>query len=275
MGHMRTVRQASASFECCRDSCFGLIGRHAHVDVGPATPRLGRAEALERHVRVTSVPIDDVFFRSKAPVPEGCGPKWTYVAAYILCHRNAHDLDLGGVRLDPQLPSFCRNLARQLDITMAQSSVLPGGGPDCDSLGSHVHVGEVAHNLRNFGDRGHKPCCFRERSDVEVGVGAREKDPPVLDSDGVVECPSSRSLLAHGAMLGRKPGFMQRAEGYRTRPLRSGASVRAQTEGQALFSAERSLSSISHAWSSVWKAECRTRNGSVHDRMRFATSPAL
>ncbi len=27
MGHMRTVRQASASFECCRDSCFGLIGR--------------------------------------------------------------------------------------------------------------------------------------------------------------------------------------------------------------------------------------------------------
>ena len=107
MGHMRTVRQASASFECCRDSCFRLIGRHADVDVGPATPRLGRAEALERHVRVTSVPIDDVFFRSKAPVPEGCGPKRTYVATCILCHRNAHDLDLGGVRLDPQLPSFC------------------------------------------------------------------------------------------------------------------------------------------------------------------------
>ena len=39
--------------------------------------------------------------------------------------------------------------------------------------------------------------------------------------------------------------------------------------------AERSLSSISHAWSSVWKAECRIRNGSVHDRMRFLTSPAL
>jgi hypothetical protein len=33
-------------------------------------------------------------------------------------------------------------------------------------------------------------------------VGAREKDPPVLDSGGVVKCPSSRSLLAHGAMLG-------------------------------------------------------------------------
>jgi hypothetical protein len=45
MGHMRPVRQASASFECCRDTCFGLIGRHADVDVGPATPRLGRAEA--------------------------------------------------------------------------------------------------------------------------------------------------------------------------------------------------------------------------------------
>ena len=198
---MRTVREASASFECCRDSCFGLIGRHADVDVGPATPRLGRAEALERHVRVPSVPIDDVLFRSKAPVPEGCGPERTDVAACILCHRDAHDLDLGGVRLDPQLPSFCRNLACQLDITMAQSSVLPGGGPDGDSLGSHVHVGEVAHNLRNVGDRGHEPCCFRERSDAEVGVGAREEDPPVLDSGGVVECPSSRSLLAHGAML--------------------------------------------------------------------------
>src|SRR5258705_2977944 len=94
---------------------------------------------------------------------------------------------------------------------MAQSPVLPGGGPDCDSLGSHVHVGEVAHNLRNFGDRGYKPCCFRERSDAEVGVGAREKDPPVLDSDGVVECPSSRSLLAHWAMLGRnRPGLFMR-----------------------------------------------------------------
>ena len=45
--------------------------------------------------------------------------------------------------------------------------------------------------------------------------------------------------------------------------------------GQALSTAERSLSSISHAWSSVWKAECRMRNGSVHDRMRRATSPAL
>ena len=42
MGRMRTVRQASASCEGCRDSCFGLIGRHADVDVGPATPGLGR-----------------------------------------------------------------------------------------------------------------------------------------------------------------------------------------------------------------------------------------
>jgi hypothetical protein len=32
-------------------------------------------------------------------------------------------------------------------------------------------------------------------------MGAREKDPPVLNSDGVVECSSGRSLLAHGAML--------------------------------------------------------------------------
>lgn len=39
--------------------------------------------------------------------------------------------------------------------------------------------------------------------------------------------------------------------------------------------AERSLSSISHAWSSVWKAECRMRNGSVDERMRRSTSPML
>ena len=129
MRHMRSVRQASASFECCRDSCFGLIGRHADVDMGPATPRLGRVEALERHVRVTSVPIDDVFFRSEAPVPEGCGPKRTYVAACILCHRNAHDLDLRGVRGDPQLPSFCRNLACQLYRTRPLRSGAGAGVP--------------------------------------------------------------------------------------------------------------------------------------------------
>ena len=210
MGHMRIVRHAAASFECCRDSCFGLIGRNAYVDVGPATPRFGRVEALERHVRIASVAIDDVIVRSEASVPKGCGPKRTHVAACILCHRNAHDLDLGGVRLDPHLPSFCRYLACQLDVTLAQSSVLPGGGPDRDPLGSHVHVGEVAHDLRSFGDRGHKPCCFDERLDVEIGVGAREKDPPVLDSNSVMECPSSRSLLAHGAMLGRHEDGCQR-----------------------------------------------------------------
>src|SRR4029078_7978753 len=98
--------------------------RHADVDVGPATPRLRRAKALERHMWVTPVAIDDVFLRSKAPVPEGCGPKWTHIAACILGHRNAHDLDLGGVRLDPQLPSFCRNSARQLDIMIAQDELL-------------------------------------------------------------------------------------------------------------------------------------------------------
>jgi len=44
--------------------------------------------------------------------------------------------------------------------------------------------------------------------------------------------------------------------------------------GQAPTSADRSLSSISHAWSRVWKAEWRMRNGSVHDRIRFP-SPRL
>ena len=90
-----------------------------------------------------------------------------------------------------------------------------------------------------------------------------------------MSCSDVRFTWAPGGWPdGAVPAAIQ-DRSYRTRPLRSGASVRAQTEGQALFSAERSLSSISHAWSSVWKAECRMRNGSVHDRMRFATSPAL
>ena len=28
--------------------------------------------------------------------------------------------------------------------------------------------------MRSFGDRGHNPCCLRERSDAVVSVGARE-----------------------------------------------------------------------------------------------------
>jgi hypothetical protein len=43
----------------------------------------------------------------------------------------------------------------------------------------------------------------------------------------------------------------------------------------ARSASERSLSCISHAWSSVWYAECRMRNGSVQDRIRRWTSPAL
>ena len=47
-----------------------------------------------------------------------------------------------------------------------------------------------------------------------------------------------------------------------------------RSDRQAPASPVRSLSSISHAWSSVWKAEWRMRNGSVHERIRL-TSPAL
>ena len=45
--------------------------------------------------------------------------------------------------------------------------------------------------------------------------------------------------------------------------------------GQVPSWVERSLSSISQAWSRVWKAECRMRKASVQDRMRPVTSPAL
>ncbi len=196
------VRESAASFKCCRDPGLGLIGRHADVDMGPAAARPGRAEVLEGHLRVPSVPIDDVFVRSKAPVAEGRGPERTNVAAGILGHRDVHHLDLGRVRLDPQLPSFCRDPACQLDITLAQLSVLPGGGPHGDSLGPHVHVGEVANGLRGFGDRGHKPCRRREQFDAEVGVRAREQDPPGLYPGDIMKCLRCRLLLAHRAILG-------------------------------------------------------------------------
>ena len=71
-------------------------------------------------MRVPSVAIDDVFVRSETPVPEGRRPKRTDVAARILGHRDAHDLDLRRVGLDPQRPSLSRNPACQLDIAIAQ-----------------------------------------------------------------------------------------------------------------------------------------------------------
>ena len=175
MGSVRTVRQASAGFERCRDARLGLIGRNADVDVGSATSRPGRMEGLKRHVRIPSMTIDNVVVRSEAPVVEDGGPERTDVAAGILCHRDADDLDLGGVRLDAQRPRRGRNPARQLDITEAQRTVLAGRGSDGDAFGSHVHVGEVAHRLRGVGDGGHEPCGFRERSDAIVGMGTENR----------------------------------------------------------------------------------------------------
>ena len=193
---MGTVRQASAGFDCSRHPCLGLICRHTDVDVGPATPRLGRVEGFERHVWITPVPIDDVFLRPKAPVPENGRPERADVAACVLCDGNADDLHLGSGSSLNRRASAERGVP--LDVAMAQSAVFPGGGADCDALGPDVHIGEVAHFLRNFGDRGHEPCRLREGLDTEEGVGAGEEDPPLLDSVGGVEgSRNARQFEAH------------------------------------------------------------------------------
>src|SRR4051794_29985466 len=43
---------------------------------------------------------------------------------------------------------------------------------------------------------------------------------------------------------------------------------------QVVVSPERSLSTISHAWSITWNAQCRMRKGRFHERIRFP-SPTL
>ncbi len=96
---MRIVGKPSASCKGGRYASFGLICRDADVDVRPATPRFGWVQALERHVRIAAVPIDDVLIRSEALIPEDGRPERTYVAAGILCYGDAHDLNLGGVWL--------------------------------------------------------------------------------------------------------------------------------------------------------------------------------
>ena len=105
-------------------------------------------------MRVASVPIDHVLICPEAPVPEGGGPERTYVAAGILCDGDAHCLHLGGVGLQLQRPSRGRDPAGQLDITLAQGSVLSGAGTDGHAFGTQVHVREVAHGVANLGDRG-------------------------------------------------------------------------------------------------------------------------
>ena len=98
------------------------------------------------------MPIDDVFARAKASVAEGRGPKRRDVLAGVLRDRDAHDLDLGRVRLKPERPSLRRDPAGQLDIALGQRAVLARGGPDRDALGSDVHIGEVADALRDLGE---------------------------------------------------------------------------------------------------------------------------
>src|SRR6185369_3508128 len=75
-----------------------------------------------------------------------------------------------------------------------------------------------------------------------------------------------------------KPGIASRFLGvrdHRVGTLRTSRLAGVSFRRRQPSSPVRSLSSISHAWSSVWKAEWRMRNGSVHDRMRFSTLPAL
>ena len=186
MGRVCRIGQASARRESRRDSCRRLIRGHADVYVRTAAARLGRVQALERDVWIASVSIDYVLIRAEALVPEYGGPERTNIAAGILRHGDAYHLDLGGVWLDLQPPSLDRDPAGQLNIALAQGPVLSGGCADSHSLWPQVNVGEVANGLGNLGDCRHESGAMLERPDTEVGVCAREQDPPVLDSVSVV-----------------------------------------------------------------------------------------
>ena len=152
---------------------------------------------MERDVWIASVSIDYVLFRAEALVPKYGGPERTNIAAGILRHGNADDLDLGGVWLDLQPPSLDRDPASQLNIALAQGTVLSGSRAHSHSLRPQVNVREVANGLGNLGDCRDEPGAMLERPDTEVGVCAREQNPPVLDSVSVVQGSSRRSLFVH------------------------------------------------------------------------------
>jgi hypothetical protein len=124
-----------------------LIRGHADVDVRATPARLGRVQALERDVWIASVPIDDVFVRAEALVPEYGGPERTNIDPGILRHGDADDLDLGGVWLDLQPLSLDRDSAGQLNVALAQGPGSSGGCADSHSLRPQIDVGEVADGL--------------------------------------------------------------------------------------------------------------------------------
>ena len=152
-------------------------------------PAAGRA--LERHVRVTSVPIDDV------------------VAVRLLYPRAAAQKRTSSLRI-PMPPPYhdwtwegpARSATSELlpksgvpaRHAMAQSSVLPGGRTVTPSgRTSTSGSGPQPPQLQRSG---HKPCCFRERSDVEVTWAPEKTRQSSTPSASLM--PGSRSLLAHG-----------------------------------------------------------------------------
>jgi len=105
---------------------------------------------------------------------------------------------------------------------------------------------------------------------------AAQNGPTSLPASCATAMPTTWTWEGSGSIRNfRASAEIRRASSTARACYAPAPACRALPERQVRFSAERSLSSISHAWSSVWKAECRMRNGSVHDRMRFATSPAL
>jgi hypothetical protein len=162
VGRMRVVGEPAPRSERRCDAGLGLIGRDADVDVGAAPTRLGRVEPLERDVWIPTVWIDHILVCPKAPVAEGGGPERTDITLGVLGHGDGDDLDLGGVGLQAQRAGLSRDPPSELDVTLAQRSVVSRGGSDGHPVRADIHVRDVADDVGDLGDRGDESGALRE-----------------------------------------------------------------------------------------------------------------
>ncbi len=114
--------------------------------------------------------------------------------------------------------------------------------------------------------------------------------PGRLRQDGVFACQSVGTTCPEGeqAALQRRSAaprcsdaacvktesWLRRSPASTSRPAKHNQPRSLNVSANHSTGAVRSLSSISHAWSIVWNALWRMRNGRFHDRIRLP-SPAL